>query len=621
LAERRVLIIEDRKALGRLVEDYFASHGSGYEVTHARSVPQALQILGEEPIDLAVSDHNGTDQINGLELLHKMVSPIIPLRVILCSAPGLEKDRDGALALGCEIFLTKPYPANALCRLIFNMLQPERGFSGRLVGMRLEDVIEMLCFRKDNTLLTVSDGEGKGSIFVHDGAIIDAKFESLSGVEAVYEILGWNSGEFLTQVILDVPPQTVFMDWQSLLMEGMRQKDEIRHALDPDLPLEDGSARPATIGGGSSAVAEMVEAESPMRIMIVDDSRFIRKIVQEVVEAHPGLRVVGYAANGREALSRIEELRPDLILLDWDMPEMMGGTALMHIMIRSPCPVVILSGFVKGTGASSFDLLCLGAVDFLRKPQSKWRTDGRAEDLVRRVRQACDIKLDRIRRIRIPPVVEASESIRDDEGSCTCLTVLGSSTGGCTDLIRTLPAVATDLPSAVIAVHSMQPEALGAFIEYLDSRSRIEVRPVESGVIPVDGVCYVHSAAVPLALLEEGGKPCLKILSDSQDYDVLDYFLISAAKVMGRNLLAALLSGGPGGVEGLRAVKLAGGITVVQDPESSVDPRMAEAALREGIVDHKCSADSLADTFQNLIRSVLKGASAFHRTGEPHERY
>ena len=139
--------------------------------------------------------------------------------------------------------------------------------------------------------------------------------------------------------------------------------------------------------------------------MIVDDSRFIRKIVQEILQADPGIMVAGYASNGQEALAKIDELKPDLILLDWDMPVMKGSTTLMHIMIRSPCPVVILSGFVGGVGANPFDLLCLGGVDFLRKPQNNWRMDGRADDLVHRIKEASQIKYERIRRVKIPPPV------------------------------------------------------------------------------------------------------------------------------------------------------------------------------------------------------------------------
>ena len=227
-------MIEPQKILGKSIEEYFLSRGPEYTVLSAESVPEALEVMEQSPVDLVISDHRGPGEIDGLELLEGTRGTEMAVRVILCAEPGLEFDSNEALASGCDTFLVKPIPVHKLCELVFNMLQPERGFSGRLVGMKLEDVVEMLCFRKDSSVLSVTSGTNNGIIYVHEGAITHAQCDSLSGVEAVYEILGWEEGEFYSQVVLDVPPQTVFTDWQSLLMEGIRQKDEIKHALGPE---------------------------------------------------------------------------------------------------------------------------------------------------------------------------------------------------------------------------------------------------------------------------------------------------------------------------------------------------------------------------------------------------
>src|SRR3990172_2387668 len=129
-----------------------------------------------------------------------------------------------------------------------------------------------------------------------------------------------------------------------------------------------------------------------------------------------------------------------------------------------------------------------------------------------------------------------------------------------------------ELPTSIVVIHDMQQEAIGAFVDYLDRRSKLEVRPAESGATLVDGVCYVHPATVPLDLSEEDGKFILRMPSDVPRTNTLDHFLMSASKVMGENLVAVLLSGGPSrGMTGLRAVKLARGITMVQDPPSSLE--------------------------------------------------
>ncbi|MGB6067975.1 MAG: response regulator [Desulfomonilaceae bacterium] len=610
MSENRILVVEDEEVLHGFVEAYFAELGPRYIVLSARSVTTAIDMLRREPADLVVLDHHRPGKLDGLELLRESRRMELPVPVVMVAEKELTGDEVTALAMGCANFISKPFSHEKMAELLFNMLRPEQGFKGRVVGIRLEDVIQMLCYRKDSTLLRIYSDGNRGSIYVHDGGIVHAECGSITGVEAFYEILGWESGEFLSQVVFAVPKQTVFIDWQSLLMEGIRQRDEIRHALEPVPPPMGEALQFEAPGNGK--VLNLVSSRDPMvraqpasakRIMIVDDSRFIRKIVQEVLQSDPGLMVAGYATNGQEALEKIDELKPDLILLDWDMPVMKGSTTLMHIMIRSPCPVVIFSGFVGGVGANPFDLLCLGGVDFLRKPQNNWRVDGRADDLVTRVKEACDIKFNRIRRIKIPSPVNSPQGVPDKSAPSKFLSVFGSSTGGCTDLIRIIPLIPNELPTGIVVMHDMQQEAIGAFVDYLARRSKLEVRPIESGLPLVDGVCYIHPATVPLSLINESGRPVLTIPSDSPRSDALDNFLVSASKIMGENLLAVLLSGGPyRGIEGLRAVKHARGTTMVQDPVSSVDPRMAEEALREGIVDHKSSADGLVEKFQKLIK-------------------
>lgn len=609
--EKRILTVESVKRLGQALEDYFAPKGGQYVIKHARSVEEALRVVVSSQIDLVAADHQGPGPLDGLRLCREIRERNFPLRIILSADQPFGRDRIEALTHGCDSFFVKPHSKEKLAELIYKMLLHEQGFSGRVVGMRLEDVIQMFCFRKDSTLLTVSNGDLRGSIFVHEGGIVHAQCDSVSGVEAFYDILGWESGEFLSQVVFEVPARSVFMDWQSLLMEGIRQKDEIRHALSPATAVpykpDDAAGDEDFVvlhTGLKAGVAPADEVWQERRIMIVDDSRLIRKIVHEIVQSDPGLNVVGYATNGEEALAKIDELKPHLILLDWDMPVMKGSTALMHIMIRSPCPVIVLSGFVGGVGASPFDLLCLGAVDFLRKPQSKWRTDGRADDLVRRIKHACTIKFERIRRVKIPATIKDLSAKTKASRPSTSLAVFGSSTGGCSDLIRIIPSIQEGFTGAAIFLHDMQLDAIGAFIEYLDGRSQVKVLQAQPGATLMDGVCYVHPSVVPLELVRDGDRLTLKSLSDVPDHGALDHFLISASKIVRRNLLAVLLSGGPDqGVQGLRAVKQVEGVTVAQDPDSAVDPRMAEAALEEGLVDHTYSADTLANVFSDLIRN------------------
>jgi len=463
----------------------------------------------------------------------------------------------------------------------------------------------MLCFRRESTLLTVLNGNGPATLYVHEGQIIHAECHDLIGVEAVYQILEMEEGQFVSQVVLEVPGRTVFMDWQSLLMEGFRQKDEIRHALsrEEDEAAEVVLGAPPLPAVAMPAPVKAVGPESRLKVMVVDDSRFIRRIVQEIIQTDPVLVVAGYAADGREALAKLEELKPDVVLLDWDMPVMMGSTTLMHIMIRTPCPVIILSGFVGGVGRSPFDLLGLGAVDFLRKPQASWRKGGKADDMLRRIRQACRLRYDRIRRMKVLPTVQKPPSHTGAATSPRHLTVMGSSVGSCGDLMRIIPRLPAGFPSALMIIHDMQIEALSAFVEYLDARSLVTVRAIKSGMPLVEGVCYVHPAGVPLEVKAAAGAPSAVFRTEVTQTDVFDQFTTSAIKVFAKNVVAVLLSATQGqGLAGLRAVKDSGGATVILDPAANVAPAMVEAAAAQGLVDHACSADSLTALLQNLVR-------------------
>ncbi|AFM27438.1 chemotaxis protein CheB [Desulfomonile tiedjei] len=604
MTERRVLIIEPEDTLLKIFQEYFSQLGGGYLIQQVHTVSAALDLVHQNSIEVAVLDHQGPGRLDCIEFLRVLRDHKCYTQVIVIADEQFKPLMLPVLSLGATNFLLKP-PDASLCELVFHMLQPQQGFIGRVVSMKLEDVIQMFCYRKESTLLWVFHERAKGMIYVHDGGIIHAECDSLSGVEAFYEILGWEGGEFLSQVALSVPERTLFMDWQSLLMEGMRQKDEIRHALGPISEIPGSAAKGNNSRPG--AMESVQESTGPAkRVMIVDDSRFIRKIVQEILQSDPGVIVAGYATNGQEALAKIDELKPDLILLDWDMPVMKGSTTLMHIMIRSPCPVVILSGFVGGVGANPFDLLCLGGVDFLRKPQNNWRMDGRADDLVRRIKEASLIKFERIRRVKIPPAIQKEVSEEAKGNPSNFLTIVWASTGGSTDLIRTIPLLPEDLPTCLVVLHDMQQEAIGAFIDYLQRRSRIRVRPLVSGLSLLDGTCYIHPSTVPVELMKNGNQFVLKVVPELRGIPVLDHFMVSASKSLGGNLVSVMLSGGSdNGIEGLRAVKQVQGITVVQDPMSSMDPRMAEAVLQEGLADYSCPADSLVETLTNIIRLAV----------------
>ena len=173
-------------------------------------------------------------------------------------------------------------------------------------------------------------------------------------------------------------------------------------------------------------------------------------------------------------------------------------------------------------------------------------------------------------------------------------------------MIRLIPFLTPDLPSAVIAVHDMQQEALPAFVDYLERRSRIEVQLLKPGFLLARGVCYIHPAATPIELKKGPNGMAVETRTTLKDHLVLDHLLISASKILKANLLAVLLSGGSEqGIDGLRAVRREGGITLAEDPSSSASPQMAEAAIRQDTVDYIVSAEALSEKIEKLIRRSI----------------
>ena len=362
------------------VEKYFAQKEPEYQVLVVDSVARAVQTMTDYAVGLVISNHEASGGINGLELLREVRDGAFPVRTLLVADPSLESDRNTALTLGCASYLIRPVPEDKLCDLLFNMLQPHQGFAGKVVGMRLEDIVQLFCYRRDSTLLTVFHNGANGTIYVHNGGIVHSQCGPVIGVDAFYEILEWENGEFLSQVIFDVPNRPSFSIGRAFLWKGFARRTKFdmpclrsRTGIKTDNHVMPVSLRPEP--------DPRIEAEAPegpaRRIMIVDDSRFIRKIVQEIIESDSALSVAGYATNGQDALAKLEEIRPDLILLDWDMPVMKGSTALMHIMIKTPCPVIVLSSFAGGVGANPIDLLCLGRSGFPPKA-SKQLASGRS---------------------------------------------------------------------------------------------------------------------------------------------------------------------------------------------------------------------------------------------------
>lgn len=312
-------------------------------------------------------------------------------------------------------------------------------------------------------------------------------------------------------------------------------------------------------------------ANTPIKVLIVDDSAMIRKVLAMGLAADPMIEVVGTAADGEQALELVRQVSPDVITLDIEMPRIDGVTFLRRLMPVRLIPTIVISSLTSDSAEVTLQALEAGAVDIITKP-SLGTGNGLPKimtDICQRVRNAASAKPvigqgGNARRMALRPIaIDSSQVI-----------VIGSSTGGVQALSALLPMMPVNAPGIVIVQH--MPEGFTAsFARRLDQISSINVREAQDGDPIYPGT----------ALLAPGGKRHMSIVGRSPHLRVtltegppvcfatpsVDVMFQSAARACGTNCAAALLTGmGKDGAEGMLRIRQAGGRTIAQDEETSV---------------------------------------------------
>lgn len=354
----------------------------------------------------------------------------------------------------------------------------------------------------------------------------------------------------------------------------------------------------------------------PASVLIVDDSSFMRRLIRDMIESTPEFTVAGVARNGRDALARLRDLRPDIVTMDVEMPELDGLTTLERIMRDAPRPVVMLSG---ATTPRDVDLtvraLELGAVDFVRKPSGPISIDlaevkdrllgalraARAANIVALARQAATASL----RGRVAPLAAAPLS----RSGASRVIGIASSTGGPRALTQIIPRLPGDLDAAVLIVQHMPSGFTRSLAQRLDALSALSVTEAVEGELVGNGRVYIAPGGRHMRLVGAPAAPRIALGEDPPVWGVrpaADPMLTSLAEGFGAACIGVVLTGmGRDGADGLRAVREAGGRGLVQDRGSATIYGMPQAALP--FADRAVPLDDLAAT---LTRLVARGAIA-----------
>ncbi len=347
---------------------------------------------------------------------------------------------------------------------------------------------------------------------------------------------------------------------------------------------------------------------SRLRVLIVDDSAFMRGAIARTLAGDARFEVVGQAANGHDAVRLASELAPDVITMDFNMPGMNGAEATRAILTERATPIVMLSAHTREGATATVQALSAGAVDFVEKPDGEVSASlgGIRDALVDKLLAAAGANVQAA--VALPPRSEATSSRRTPRvkpkpmPAGLRVVVIASSTGGPAALVRLLPALRL-AESAAIVVQHMSAGFTAALADQLGEVARFTVSEAKEGDLLSAGHCVVAPGGVHLTV-DRGGRVVLQASAPVHGVrPAADVTFKSVAQAFGARSVGIVLTGmGRDGALGLAALKAAGGRTIAQDRATSVVYGMPRAAVEMGVVDDVLPLDRIGPVVADLVK-------------------
>ena len=366
-------------------------------------------------------------------------------------------------------------------------------------------------------------------------------------------------------------------------------------------------------------------ANKKFRVLIVDDSAFMRKVLEHIFNADDQLQVAGHAKDGREAVAMAESLKPDIITMDINMPHMDGLQATAQIMTTNPKPIVVVSLESREGAASTLKALELGAIEFVGKPSSGVDLDMHSvkEELLRKVRMAAKVRVVRTASrlaltlqgasgnaapakpspaVRMAPVIPADQRFP--------VVVLGASTGGPATVMRLAPGFTRDFPAAVFLVQHMPASFTTQYAAQLAEFTSIRVKEAEANETVQPGTLYICPGAQHLRVTPAG-----RIQLDSTSGRIngylpnIDVTMETVAAYAGAMSIGVVLTGmGNDGANGAKAIRSAGGMVLAQDEATSVIFGMPAEAIKLAAVDQVLAIDDIYAAIEKRVIGICKAS-------------
>ncbi|MCL1911503.1 MAG: chemotaxis response regulator protein-glutamate methylesterase [Leptospirales bacterium] len=349
----------------------------------------------------------------------------------------------------------------------------------------------------------------------------------------------------------------------------------------------------------------------PINVLLVDDSVLVRKMVKDIIERDPVIKVVGQANNGGSAIFKNNELNPDVIVLDIEMPLLDGLSCLVTIMESNPKPVVMLSALTSAGAEATLKSLELGAVDFVAKPKARDSLDQIFEELVSKIKLAAQAHVKPMRYTDF--AASRSSKILDFEKGtkrmAEQIVALGVSTGGPSALVRVFGGFPEKFPAAVLVAQHMPEGFTRSLAAHLNRISALNVKEAEDGDVPFAGCAYIAPGDRNLVLdRKAGGGYVLRVAKTDKVKGCrpsADVLFSSVSKAVGREALGVIMTGmGNDGADGIKLIHDLGGYTMAQDRGSSVIYGMNRVAVEMGVIDEIVQLDEIAKKIVEYIDGI-----------------
>ncbi|MEI7839519.1 MAG: chemotaxis response regulator protein-glutamate methylesterase [Methylococcaceae bacterium] len=351
-----------------------------------------------------------------------------------------------------------------------------------------------------------------------------------------------------------------------------------------------------------------------IRVLIIDDSLLIRKVLTRVLDTAADIEVVGAAENALVAREMIKQLNPDVLTLDIEMPHMDGLTFLRNLMRLRPTPVVMISALTEHGAEATLNAMALGAVDFVAKPKVNAENTlvDYSEEIIAKVRLAANTNVQAIKICEEPLDIEKELnpmqrilSARKHTGFNKII-VLGSSTGGTEAIKVVMKNMPADSPPILITQHL--PAAFSeSFVNHIDSITEMTASIPVHGQVVEWGNIYLAPGNQHMEVIRSNNQYVIQLQNGepvNRHKPSVDVLFYAAAKCAGENAVCVLLTGmGADGAVGMKAMKAAGTKTIVQDEASSVVWGMPGAAFKLGCVDYVVPLDDIAAKILTLVKS------------------